>query len=138
MPNKKFIRRVTRDMEDIRKNPLEYLSVYVDSDNLHKWYFKIHGHEDGPFKGGEFLGVIELPETYPFKAPDFTMLTPNGRFDIGKKICMSNSGFHPEEWSPLWSMTNLLVGFISTFFDDDITTHIGLNHMQTKPKTKLS
>ena len=136
MSNKKFIRRVTRDMEDIRKEPLDYLSVYVDPDKLHIWYFKIHGREDSPFKGGEFLGMIELPKTYPFKAPDFTMLTPNGRFDTGKKICMSNSGFHPEEWSPLWSMTNLLVGFISAFFDEDVSTHIGVNHLRTTNEIK--
>lgn len=28
---------------------------------------------------------------------------PNGRFEVGKKICLSISGHHPETWQPSWS-----------------------------------
>lgn len=27
----------------------------------------------------------------------------NGRFEVGKKICLSISGHHPETWQPSWS-----------------------------------
>jgi ubiquitin-conjugating enzyme E2 J1 len=27
---------------------------------------------------------------------------PNGRFEVGKKICLSITGHHPEYWQPAW------------------------------------
>ena len=41
------------------------------------------------------------------------LFTPNGRFQVNTKICLSNSDFHPESWSPFWSVNNLLTGFVS-------------------------
>lgn len=33
----------------------------------------------------------------------FSYSQPNGRFEVGKKICLSISGHHPETWQPSWS-----------------------------------
>lgn len=33
----------------------------------------------------------------------FLYLQPNGRFEVGKKICLSISAYHPETWQPSWS-----------------------------------
>ena len=27
---------------------------------------------------------------------------PNGRFELNKKICLSISSYHPENWKPTW------------------------------------
>lgn len=35
------------------------------------------------------------------------VVQPNGRFEVGKKICLSISGHHPETWQPSWSSTYL-------------------------------
>merc|ERR1719402_1678246 len=51
------------------------------------------------------------------KPPDIIVLTPNGRFEIGKKICLSISGFHPLAWQPSWSIRTALlaiIGFMPT------------------------
>jgi len=32
-------------------------------------------------------------------------LQANGRFEVGRKICLSVSDFHPESWRPSWSST---------------------------------
>merc|ERR1712136_380029 len=45
------------------------------------------------------------------------MGTPNGRFETGKKICLSISGYHPETWQPSWSIRTALlaiIGFMPT------------------------
>lgn len=45
------------------------------------------------------------------------MLTPNGRFEIGGKICLNASAHHPELWQPTWSIRTLLsaiIGFMIT------------------------
>eukprot|EP00094_Tigriopus_californicus_P009935 TCALIF_09580-PA protein Name:"Similar to Ero1L Ero1-like protein (Drosophila melanogaster)" AED:0.14 eAED:0.14 QI:0/0/0.25/0.75/1/1/4/159/609 len=42
---------------------------------------------------------------------------PNGRFEVGKKICLSISGHHPESWQPSWSIRTALlaiIGFMPT------------------------
>ncbi|KAM7319565.1 hypothetical protein ACRRTK_021248 [Alexandromys fortis] len=41
----------------------------------------------------------------------------NGRFEVGKKICLSISGHHPETWQPSWSIRTALlaiIGFMPT------------------------
>ena len=47
----------------------------------------------------------------------FTHHQPNGRFEVGKKICLSISGYHPETWQPSWSIRTALlaiIGFMPT------------------------
>ena len=44
-------------------------------------------------------------------------MQPNGRFETGKKICLSISGHHPESWQPSWSIRTALlaiIGFMPT------------------------
>ncbi|NXD14840.1 UB2J1 enzyme, partial [Nothocercus nigrocapillus] len=45
------------------------------------------------------------------------LLKANGRFEVGKKICLSISGHHPETWQPSWSIRTALlaiIGFMPT------------------------
>ncbi|XP_076466693.1 uncharacterized protein LOC143297958 isoform X2 [Babylonia areolata] len=51
------------------------------------------------------------------KPPSIILLTPNGRFETFKKICLSISGHHPESWQPSWSIRTALlaiIGFMPT------------------------
>ena len=36
------------------------------------------------------------------------MLTPSGRFICGEDICLSASNYHPETWSPRWTVLSLV------------------------------
>ncbi|EDO28988.1 predicted protein, partial [Nematostella vectensis] len=72
-------------------------------DNLFEWHFTVRGPPDTEFAGGRYHGRIILPPEYPMKPPSIMLLTPNGRFEIGKKICLSMSAHHPETWQPSWS-----------------------------------
>jgi len=56
-----------------------------------------------------------LPQEYPFKPPNIVLLTPNGRFEVGKKICLSISAHHPETWQPSWSIRTALTALIGFF-----------------------
>ena len=38
---------------------------------------------------------------------------PNGRFEVKKKICLSISAFHPEEWQPAWGVRLILEALTS-------------------------
>jgi ubiquitin-conjugating enzyme E2 J1 len=80
-----------------------------------RWHFTIRGPPDSDFQGGRYHGRILLPSQYPFKPPDIVMLTPSGRFETHKKICLSISSFHPKNWQPSWSIRTVLTALIAFF-----------------------
>ena len=90
---------------------------FMIADNLFEWHFTVRGPSDTEFEGGVYHGRIILPTEYPMKPPHIIVLTPNGRFEVGKKICLSISGHHPESWQPSWSIRTALlaiIGFMPT------------------------
>ena len=84
---------------------------------MFEWHFTVRGPSDSDFEEGFYHGRIILPTEYPMKPPSIILLTPNGRFEINKKICLSISGHHPESWQPSWSIRTALlaiIGFMPT------------------------
>ena len=57
-------------------------------DDMFLWHFTIRGPPKTDFDGGVYHGKIILPPDYPFKPPNIVFLTPNGRFQVGTKICL--------------------------------------------------
>lgn len=92
-----------------------YTLFLPNQDNLFEWHFTIRGPPGTAFDGGRFHGRIILPNDYPFKPPSIVLLTPNGRFETGKKICLSITGYHPEYWQPAWGIRTALMALISFF-----------------------
>ncbi|KAF9577984.1 Ubiquitin-conjugating enzyme E2 J1, partial [Lunasporangiospora selenospora] len=85
--------------------------------DIFEWHFTIRGPEDTEFEGGLYHGRILLPNNYPFAPPNLMFLTPNGRFELNKKICLNITGFYPEYWQPAWGIRTVLVavmGFLPT------------------------
>ena len=54
-----------------------------------------------------------MPNEYPNKPPQFLFSTQNGRFEVGKKICLSISQHHPEEWQAGWGVRTALTAIRS-------------------------
>uniref|UniRef100_A0A915CRF6 UBC core domain-containing protein n=1 Tax=Ditylenchus dipsaci TaxID=166011 RepID=A0A915CRF6_9BILA len=97
--------------------PTELFCARPMEDNLFEWHFTIRGPPDTVYEHGVYHGRIILPPEYPMKPPNLILLTPNGRFETNKKICLSISGYHPETWLPSWSIRTALlalVGFMPT------------------------
>jgi hypothetical protein len=62
------------------------------------------------------------------------MFTPNGRFEINKKICLTNSGYHQSDWAPAaWNLVTLLEGLSSVWHSDIKEDKIGISHMNSDP-----
>ncbi|CDQ70029.1 unnamed protein product [Oncorhynchus mykiss] len=94
------------------RHPTEHYHAQPLEDNLFEWHFSVRGPPDSDFDGGVYHGRIVLPPEYPMKPPSIILLTPNGRFEVGKKICLSISGHHPETWQPSWSIRTALIAII--------------------------
>lgn len=110
------VKRLMREAAELC-NPTSEFSAAPLEDNLFEWHFTVRGPEETDFQGGVYHGRILVPAEYPMKPPDIIVLTPNGRFEVGKKICLSISGHHPETWQPSWSIRTALlaiIGFMPT------------------------
>lgn len=66
---------------EIRLSPLE--------NDFLQWHFSFNGVADSSFDGGCYHGKIVLSPDYPRKAPSICVMTPNGRWEVGKEICLS-------------------------------------------------
>jgi ubiquitin-conjugating enzyme E2 J2 len=115
------VRRLQNELKLIHKNPMDNIKVKPNTDDIYTWYFLFDGPKDTPYEGGLYAGKILFPKDYPSKAPDFIMLTPNGRFKVNEKICLSYSGFHQETWSPIWTVSTMLQGFVSFMIENTVT-----------------
>lgn len=137
MVNPIAVRKLTKELKSLEKDPVVGIQVKPNHNNLLEWFFIFEGPKDSPYEGGNYLGKILFPDNFPFAPPDFKMITPNGRFQTNVKICMSNTGFHSQEWSPAWSLSSLLNGFISIMMDDK-EHGIGMIQSDNTVKEKLA
>lgn len=126
-------KRLRNELKKLQKENLGFAQAIQDEKNQFLFYFLLKGDDDSDYKGGYYIGKIELPKDYPASPGDFYMLTGNGRFEIGHKICLSNSGYHKDSWTPSWDITNMLIGFMSIFNDD---TEHGISHIKDSPEKR--
>ncbi|XP_029451281.1 ubiquitin-conjugating enzyme E2 J1 [Rhinatrema bivittatum] len=110
------VKRLMKEAAEL-KDPTDQYHAHPLEGNLFEWHFTVRGPPDSEFDGGVYHGRIVLPPEYPMKPPSIILLTSNGRFEVGKKICLSISGHHPETWQPSWSIRTALlaiIGFMPT------------------------
>ncbi|WWC90680.1 uncharacterized protein L201_005616 [Kwoniella dendrophila CBS 6074] len=83
-------------------------------DDIFEWHCTMRGVSGSEYEGGLYHLRILLPPSYPMSAPDIMLLTPNGRFELGKKICIDGlTSFHAGSWQPAWGVRTAVVGLRS-------------------------
>ncbi|KAJ3263495.1 Ubiquitin-conjugating enzyme E2 J1, partial [Borealophlyctis nickersoniae] len=107
------VKRLMKELADLRNDPSPEFTAAPLDDNLFEWHFTIRGPPEGGFQGGRYHGRVVFPPDYPFKPPSIFFLTPNGRFELNKKICLSITNYHPEYWRPVWGIATALTALIS-------------------------
>ena len=118
--------------QNARAEQLDNFVACPDRENLLKWYYVIWGLKDCPYEGGYYLGKIIFPKEYPLKPPRIEMITPNGRFKVNQRICMSMTDYHPESWNPLWNINTIMIGLISFMLSDDAAAGCIITHDMQK------
>ncbi|KAK3256722.1 Ubiquitin-conjugating enzyme E2 32 [Cymbomonas tetramitiformis] len=112
-PRNPAVKRILQELKEFRTQSCRDVVSEPLQDNIFEWQFAIRGAAGTDFEGGIYHGRILLPPEYPFKPPSFLMQTPNGRFAVGTKLCLSISQHHPEQWQPSWSVRTALVALIA-------------------------
>ncbi|RKP27099.1 ubiquitin-conjugating enzyme/RWD-like protein, partial [Syncephalis pseudoplumigaleata] len=130
------LRRLTKEYMSIRASPPDYLIAKPLEQDILEWHYVLTGPPDTPYFGGEYHGKLVFPPEYPFRPPSIYMITPNGRFQTGTRLCLSMSDFHPGHWNPSWSVATILNGLLSFMVGDESTT--GSVHTSDADKRLLS
>ena len=133
-PTKLCKRRLAKEWKMLTKEPVPCVLAAPNENNILEWHFVIHSLDDDRYRGGYYHGVILFPVDYPYKPPSVKLLTPQGRFQINTKLCLSITDFHPESWNPLWSVSSILAAVVS-FFVENLSTY---GSIKTSTTTKIS
>ncbi|KAL2266343.1 hypothetical protein VTJ83DRAFT_5695 [Remersonia thermophila] len=118
------IRRILREAHELTVSPsADYHAAPLETD-LFEWHFTLRGPPRSAFERGIYHGRITLPPTYPLRPPSFRFLTPSGRFEPNREICLSISGHHEETWQPAWGVRTALVA-LRSFMETDPKGQLG-------------
>jgi len=108
-------KRIQRELKEICESPSKQWTAGPVADDLFEWQFVVRGPPGTDFEGGIYTGRIALPMNYPLAPPSIMLLTPNGRWEVGKKICLSNTNYHPDLWQPAWGIRTIVEALRSHF-----------------------
>ncbi|KAK2737944.1 hypothetical protein FQN55_000848 [Onygenales sp. PD_40] len=123
------VRRLMKEAQELSassSSPSPHFHAHPISDsNFFDWHFTLVGPpEPSPYANGLYHGRIVLPPQYPLRPPSFRFLTPSGRFEVNREICLSISGHHEETWQPAWGIRTALTA-IRSFMEGDANGQIG-------------
>ncbi|KAF2216214.1 hypothetical protein CERZMDRAFT_33951 [Cercospora zeae-maydis SCOH1-5] len=118
------IKRILKEASELANAPSSDFHAAPLETDLFEWHFTLRGTSQSPYEGGIYHGRIVLPPAYPLKPPSFRFLTPSGRFEVNREICLSISGHHEETWQPAWGIRTALVA-IRSFMVTDAKGQVG-------------
>ncbi|KAI7883318.1 UBC-like protein [Lichtheimia hyalospora FSU 10163] len=109
------VKRIMQEARELATESCYEYEAHPLEDNIFEWHFTVRGPDDTEFADGRYHGRILLPAEYPFKPPELIFLTPNGRFELNTKVCLSVTGYHPEFWQPAWGIRTVILAVMGFF-----------------------
>ncbi|KAL7422813.1 hypothetical protein Q5752_002109 [Cryptotrichosporon argae] len=108
------VKRIMQEAAELSKpDEDDFVAGPLESD-IFEWHCTVRGVKGSEYDGGIYHLRIVLPASYPMSAPDIILLTPNGRFELGKKICIDGlTSFHAGSWQPAWGVRTAITGLRS-------------------------
>jgi len=122
MATKAANKRLTREYQNIQKNPPPYIIAHPSESNILEWHYILTGPPKTPYEHGQYWGTLIFPPEYPFAPPAIRMHTPSGRFQPSTRLCLSISDFHPKSFNPAWEVSTILIGLMSFMNSEEMTT----------------
>ncbi|EMD38616.1 hypothetical protein CERSUDRAFT_113795 [Gelatoporia subvermispora B] len=143
--NNSAVKRIMQEARELANDPSTDYTAAPLEDDIFEWHCTIRGPSGTEFEGGLYHFRILLPSEYPFRPPSIMMLTPNGRFELNTKICISftNCKSHPtsnrsllnvatdheELWQPAWGVRTAIIG-LQGFFPLKGTAAVGVGALE--------
>jgi len=79
------VKRILSEAREFNETDTEFTANPLE-DNIFEWHFTLRGPSSSEFQEGIYHGRILLPAEYPFRPPDVMLMTPNGRWELNKKV----------------------------------------------------
>ncbi|QRW00067.1 ubiquitin-conjugating enzyme [Ceratobasidium sp. AG-Ba] len=132
--NNSAVKRILQEAKELQNDPShEYSAGPLEAGVIvivyHEWHATLRGAPDTEFEGGLYHCRILLPAEYPFRPPSIMVLTPNGRFELNKKICISFTNYHEELWQPAWGVRTAIIG-LQGFFPHKGEAAVGVGALE--------
>ena len=110
------VRRLTKELQEIRKDPPLNISAGPINDNLFEWEAVLLGPTETPYEGGVFILNIHIPLDYPMKPPNILFKTKIYHPNINStgSICLD---ILKSNWSPSLTLSKLLLSICSLLND---------------------
>lgn len=131
------IKRIFRDVMNIKKDPLEDQGIYIhwNEEEIYKVKALIIGPENTPYEYGNYLFDITFPTEYPHKPPTVTFQTrhTNIRFNPNLyccgKVCVSilNTWSGPQ-WTSCQSLRSVLLSLQTLLNENPIQNEPGFEN----------
>merc|ERR1719198_1400937 len=113
-------RRLTKEMTEIEKEPIEGADVAAVDGDLAHWSAMIEGPEDTPYQGGCFELDLQFPPEYPFKPPKVKFMTriyhPNVKTEDGE-IC---ADVVSDGWGPTLNVRYIISNIRQMMIDPNV------------------
>jgi ubiquitin-conjugating enzyme E2 Z len=128
------IKRVTRDIMSVKKDPLEDQGIYIhwNDEDLMKVKACILGPENTPYQYGYYLFDIKFTNEYPHKPPEVIYQTRNSNIRFNPnlytcgKVCVSilNTWSGPQ-WTSCQSLRSVLLSLQSLLTEKPLQNEPG-------------
>ena len=133
---KDAVKRLIRDVRNIRKNPLEDNGIYYlhDEEDMLKGYALIVGPADTVYANGYYFFTFDYPIDYPYHPPHVRFCTNFGniRFHPNMykdgKVCLSLlNTWRGEQWTACQSISSILLTMCTLFTNDPLVFEPGIH-----------
>ena len=132
---KDALRRIIRDIKEIKKNPLTAHGIYYEHDetDVLKGRALIIGPADTPYADGFYLFTFQFPANYPHAPPKVEFCTSDGvtRFNPNLyrtgKVCLSIlNTWKGEPWSGCQTISSVLLALCTVLNDEPLLNEPGI------------
>ncbi|KAF4610334.1 hypothetical protein D9613_010459 [Agrocybe pediades] len=116
MPTPATMKRITREIADLKKEDLGPITLEPLEGNMNIWKGSIPGPQGSVYEGGIFNVEITLPNDYPFSAPRVIFTTRIYHMNISEQgnICID---ILKSNWSPALSLFKVMLSLSSLLTD---------------------
>ena len=137
------IKRLIKDIKDLKKNPLKEHGIYYkhDENDILKGQALIIGPPDTPYQFGFYLFDFYFPKDYPHSPPVLKYLTNDGitRFNpnlyINGKVCLSIlNTWRGDSWTGCQTISTILLTLVTILHNKPLTNEPGIN--ENNPNNK--
>lgn len=129
------IKRLARDVRNIRKNPLDSNGIYYhhDEENILKGYAMIIGPSETIYEGGYYFFEFNYPCDYPASPPKVIFRTNKDRVRFNPnlytsgKVCLSMlNTWRGEQWTSCQTISTVLLTICTIFTNNSLLNEPGV------------